>query len=105
MLNLACREEKRARTYREERGPVDFERHDSSLREQVEEYEASRCLGAMSCEACDLCRLLCPDLAVTRDNVTGKIVIDLDYCKGCDVCAAVYPKGAIRMELEDESVI
>ncbi|MDW7712460.1 MAG: 4Fe-4S binding protein [Deferrisomatales bacterium] len=59
--------------------------------------QASRCLGTRSCEACDTCRLLCPDLAVTRDPGSGRILIDLDYCKGCGICAAFCPRGAIRM--------
>jgi len=62
--------------------------------------EAQRCLGSQSCEACDVCGLLCPDLCVTRDEVTGTIRIDLDYCKGCGICAAVCPKQAIVMERE-----
>jgi pyruvate ferredoxin oxidoreductase delta subunit len=49
-----------------------------------------------------VCRLLCPDLAITRDDITGQIVIDLDYCKGCGICAFVCPKGAITMVLEDQ---
>ncbi len=65
--------------------------------------EALRCLGARSCEACDLCRLLCPDLAITRRADTGAIEIDLDYCKGCGICAAFCPRGAIRMVLEDDA--
>jgi pyruvate ferredoxin oxidoreductase delta subunit len=28
-------------------------------------------------------------------------LIDLDYCKGCGICAAICPKGAIQMVLED----
>jgi len=47
-----------------------------------------------------VCRLLCPDLAITRDTITGQIVIDLDYCKGCGICAFVCPKVAITMVLE-----
>jgi 2-oxoacid:acceptor oxidoreductase delta subunit (pyruvate/2-ketoisovalerate family) len=71
---------------------------------KVEEatQEASRCLGTMSCEACDLCRLQCPDLAITRDRDTGEILIDLLYCKGCGICAALCPKGAISMVLEEQ---
>ncbi len=64
------------------------------------EDAASRCLATRSCEACDVCRLLCPDLAITRDPGTGAIRIDLDYCKGCGICAAFCPRGAIRMEPE-----
>jgi pyruvate ferredoxin oxidoreductase delta subunit len=41
--------------------------------------------------------MLCPDLAITRDAITGQIIIDLNYCKGCGICAWVCPKGAIRM--------
>ena len=88
-LNLRCRLQSLPR-----RGPEE-------LTEQEALYEASRCLGSWGCEACDLCRLLCPDLAITREEDTGRINIDLRYCKGCGICAAVCPKGAIRMELEE----
>ena len=80
---------------------IDFERHDPPLTSDEARFEASRCLGTMSCEACDVCRLLCPDLAITRDDSTGQIHIDLDYCKGCGICAAVCAKGAITMVLEE----
>lgn len=100
-MNLECKREKKERRRREERGPVDFEPHDSPLGAEEAIHEASRCLGTAGCEACDLCRLLCPDLAITRDAHTGDLFIDLDYCKGCGICAAVCPKGAIVMVLED----
>ncbi len=63
--------------------------------------EAQRCLALQSCESCDVCSLLCPDLCITRDVTSGEIAIDLDYCKGCGICAAVCPKGAINMVLEE----
>ncbi len=65
--------------------------------------EAVRCLETNTCEACDVCRLLCPDLAITREARTGRIQVDLDYCKGCGICAAFCPRGAIRMILESEA--
>jgi len=78
---------------------------ESSLTESFDEEtavrEAQRCLGSIRCESCDLCRVLCPDLCITRDEAAGKILIDLDYCKGCGICALVCPKGAIKMVLED----
>lgn len=100
MLNLECKRDEKERKAREEEVRLDFERHDPPLTEGEAGYESSRCLGAGSCEACDLCRLLCPDLAITRDPESGAILIDLDYCKGCGICAAICPKGAITMVLE-----
>jgi 2-oxoacid:acceptor oxidoreductase delta subunit (pyruvate/2-ketoisovalerate family) len=76
--------------------PVEF-----GLTEEEAVREANRCLGSRTCESCDLCSLLCPDLCITRDETTGNVVLDLDYCKGCAICAAVCPKGAIRMILEE----
>ncbi len=64
--------------------------------------EAGRCLSQRECEACDTCELLCPDLCITRHEETGEVLIDLDYCKGCGICASICPKGAIQMILEDE---
>lgn len=52
------------------------------------------------CNQCRMCRLLCPDLAITLNEKTGQIEIDLDFCKGCGICVAFCPKDAIKMELE-----
>jgi 2-oxoacid:acceptor oxidoreductase delta subunit (pyruvate/2-ketoisovalerate family) len=101
MLNTSCVRETRPRRKKPEAPRIDFERHDSPLTSEEARYDASRCLGNISCEACDVCRLLCPDLAITRDERTGSIIIDLDYCKGCGICAAVCPKGAITMVVEE----
>ena len=65
--------------------------------------EARRCLGSGSCQSCEMCGLLCPDLCITRNAETGEVLIDLDYCKGCGICASVCPKGAIQMVWEDGS--
>jgi 2-oxoacid:acceptor oxidoreductase delta subunit (pyruvate/2-ketoisovalerate family) len=101
MLDRNCVREHKARGFSAAPVKIDFERHDSPLSSEESHAEASRCLGTMSCEACDVCRFLCPDLAITRDELTGQIYIDLDYCKGCGICAAVCPKGAITMVLEE----
>jgi 2-oxoacid:acceptor oxidoreductase delta subunit (pyruvate/2-ketoisovalerate family) len=74
----------------------------SGLREREAIQEARRCLGWRECESCEVCTLFCPDLCITRDEKTGQILIDLDYCKGCGICASVCPKGAIQMVLEEE---
>jgi len=68
----------------------------------AEEAKAAACLcfATVFCAYCDVCRLLCPDLCITRDTESGRIVIDLDYCKGCGLCAHFCPKGAITMTIE-----
>jgi Pyruvate/2-oxoacid:ferredoxin oxidoreductase delta subunit len=101
MLNTTCVRETKPRRPRKEEIRIDLEHHDLPLTSEESAYEASRCLGNVSCEACDVCRLLCPDLAITRDRVSGEIVIDLDCCKGCGICAFICPKGAIAMVLEE----
>jgi pyruvate ferredoxin oxidoreductase delta subunit len=53
------------------------------------------------CTQCKVCGLLCPDLCITRDSETGRVVIDYDYCKDCRICVFVCPKGAITMVLEE----
>ncbi len=52
------------------------------------------------CTPCRICRVYCPDLAMTLNGDTGRIVIDDNYCKGCGICAALCPKKAIKMVLE-----
>ena len=70
------------------------------LTEEQALMNAGLCLSLRSCESCDLCRMFCPDLCITRDPVSGRIEIDDRYCKGCGICAFICPKGAIRMERE-----
>ncbi len=62
--------------------------------------ESLRCLSTHSCDSCNLCKLMCPDMAITKDPETSLMRIDLQYCKGCGICASVCPKGAIEMVLE-----
>ena len=63
--------------------------------------EARRCAAATVCRFCDVCQLLCPDLAITRDPETRQIRIDLDYCKGCGLCAHYCPHDAIVMVVDE----
>lgn len=85
-----------ARKRREGFPPVEL-----GLKEKEAIKEAQRCLGAGECESCEVCSLFCPDLCITRDEASGSVLIDLDYCKGCGICASVCPKGAIQMVLEE----
>ncbi|MFN8077311.1 MAG: NAD(P)-binding protein [Kineosporiaceae bacterium] len=67
-------------------------------------FEARRCFSCGNCFQCDNCYGVCPDNAVkklTEPAPDGRMyAIDLDYCKGCGVCVAECPCGAIRMEPE-----
>ncbi len=57
--------------------------------------EAQRCFSCGVCNLCDNCRLFCPDVAITRVN--GVYAVNLDYCKGCGVCAEECPRGCIDL--------
>ena len=62
-------------------------------------FEARRCLSCGNCFSCDNCFGVCPDNAVIKLE-NGKYEINLDYCKGCGICANECPCGAIDMEPE-----
>jgi len=64
-------------------------------------YEARRCLSCGNCFECDNCYGVCPDNAVLKLGPGKRFQIDLDYCKGCGLCAAECPCGAIKMVPED----
>jgi 2-oxoacid:acceptor oxidoreductase delta subunit (pyruvate/2-ketoisovalerate family) len=59
------------------------------------EVELSKCVN------CLLCWLYCPDSAVRLEGSTF-VGFDHDYCKGCELCAAVCPVDAIEM-VRDEA--
>ena len=62
-------------------------------------FEARRCLSCGSCFGCDNCYGVCPDNAVIKLEPGGAwaYAIDLDFCKGCGLCAQECPCGAIQM--------
>lgn len=62
--------------------------------------EAQRCFNCGVCNQCELCLIFCPDVAISR-RVEGGFTIDMEYCKGCGVCAAECPRGAMVMTQED----
>ncbi|PZF78180.1 glutamate synthase [Aestuariivirga litoralis] len=64
-------------------------------------YEARRCLSCGNCFECDNCYGICPDNAVIKLGPGQRFRIDYDYCKGCGLCAAECPCGAIDMVPEE----
>ena len=60
-------------------------------------FEARRCLSCGNCFECDNCYGVCPDNAVTKLGPGNRFEFKYDYCKGCGLCAAECPCGAIVM--------
>ncbi|HZW13416.1 MAG TPA: NAD(P)-binding protein [Noviherbaspirillum sp.] len=64
------------------------------------QFEARRCLSCGNCFECDNCYGVCPDNAVIKLGPGKRFEINYDYCKGCGICVAECPCGAIRTEPE-----
>jgi 2-oxoacid:acceptor oxidoreductase delta subunit (pyruvate/2-ketoisovalerate family) len=79
-----------------------FEEVVGGLDESNALYEARRCLSCGNCFSCDNCYAVCPDNAVIKLGDPGSLYeIDYDYCKGCGMCVAECPCGAIEMVPEE----
>jgi 2-oxoacid:acceptor oxidoreductase delta subunit (pyruvate/2-ketoisovalerate family) len=74
-----------------------FDEVTGGLNESTAQFEARRCLSCGNCFECDNCYGVCPDNAVVKLGPGRRYEIDLDYCKGCGICAAECPCGAIDM--------
>jgi 2-oxoacid:acceptor oxidoreductase delta subunit (pyruvate/2-ketoisovalerate family) len=80
-----------------------FEEVVGGLDETTALFEARRCLSCGNCFDCDNCFGVCPDNSVIklegRDReVAGRgYAFDYDFCKGCGICVAECPCGAIEM--------
>ncbi len=67
-----------------------------SLRPVIDQ---ARCIPSVKNKpACFLCWLYCPEGVV---ETTIPVEIDLEYCKGCGICAEECPAKAIDMVLEE----
>jgi 2-oxoacid:acceptor oxidoreductase delta subunit (pyruvate/2-ketoisovalerate family) len=60
-------------------------------------FEARRCLSCGNCFECDNCYGVCPDNAVRKLGPGSRFEFKYDYCKGCGLCVAECPCGAIEM--------
>jgi 2-oxoacid:acceptor oxidoreductase delta subunit (pyruvate/2-ketoisovalerate family) len=63
-------------------------------------FEARRCLSCGNCFECDNCYGVCPDNAVIKLGPGQRFEINYEYCKGCGLCEAECPCGAIEMVAE-----
>jgi len=78
-----------------------FEEVVGGLDESNALFEARRCLSCGNCFRCDNCFGVCPDNAVRKLDAPGEdgrfYEFDLEFCKGCGICAVECPSGAIEM--------
>jgi len=78
-----------------------FDEVQGGLDENTAVFEARRCLSCGNCFECDNCYGVCPDNAVIKLGPGKRFEFNYDYCKGCGVCVAECPCGAIKMEAEE----
>ena len=77
-----------------------FDEVQGGLDESTALFEARRCLSCGNCFECDNCYGVCPDNAVIKLGAGKRFEFNYDYCKGCGMCVAECPCGAIKMEAE-----
>ena len=65
------------------------------------QFEARRCLSCGNCFECDNCYGVCPDNAVVKRGPGLRYEFNYDYCKGCGLCVAECPCGAIPTVAEE----
>ena len=78
-----------------------FDEVQGGLTEDNALFEARRCLSCGNCFECDNCYGVCPDNAVVKLGPGNRFQFNYDYCKGCGVCVAECPCGAIEMVPEE----
>ncbi|MBE2257601.1 MAG: NAD(P)-binding protein [Rhodobacteraceae bacterium] len=78
-----------------------FDEVQGGLDESNALFEARRCLSCGNCFECDNCYGVCPDNAVIKLGPGKRFAFNYDYCKGCGMCVAECPCGAIKMEAEE----
>jgi 2-oxoacid:acceptor oxidoreductase delta subunit (pyruvate/2-ketoisovalerate family) len=78
-----------------------FDEVQGGLDESNALFEARRCLSCGNCFECDNCYGVCPDNAVIKLGPGMRYQFNYDYCKGCGICVAECPCGAIRMIPEE----
>jgi 2-oxoacid:acceptor oxidoreductase delta subunit (pyruvate/2-ketoisovalerate family) len=87
-------------THRSDGGARTFDEVVSGLTWTQAAAEAARCASCGACTRCDNCLVFCPDAAIARDP-SGGYTIDFSHCKGCGICAAECPRGALTLVPED----
>ncbi|MGA7413828.1 MAG: NAD(P)-binding protein [Bryobacteraceae bacterium] len=79
------------------RRQTSFDEVQGGLDQDTALFEARRCLSCGNCFECDNCYGVCPDNAVKKLGPGNRFEFKYDYCKGCGLCVAECPCGAIQM--------
>ncbi len=73
--------------------------HTGDWRSMRPEFDPDKCLAVKAGRpACFQCWAYCPEGVIKKEIGTQ---VNLDYCKGCGICAEVCPAGAITMVPEN----
>jgi len=83
------------------RRQTSFDEVQGGLDESNALFEARRCLSCGNCFECDNCYGVCPDNAIIKLGPGKRFEFKYDYCKGCGLCVAECPCGAIKMVAEE----
>jgi 2-oxoacid:acceptor oxidoreductase delta subunit (pyruvate/2-ketoisovalerate family) len=77
-----------------------FKEVHSGLSSLKAKQEAERCFSCGSCIRCNVCLMVCPDVAISFKENENEYLIDYDHCKGCGICSVECPRSAMTLEEE-----
>jgi len=72
----------------------------ATLTESAALSESERCFSCGTCTECENCYIFCPDASILKEEEKLSHLVAYDYCKGCGICFAECPRGAISLQEE-----